>query len=101
MAKKKKKKSSQPPGLRELYDVGEEMTVKAVIGEGEEREVTKTPVRITTVGYDCLGVEIIGNWGRKFVRGFEFEIENVPFRVISEQRTKAVLQCLDENMYTE
>ena len=96
MAKKKKKKN-QPIGLRDMYEVGDELVVQADV----DGEMTKTPVRVTNVGYDCIGIQIIGKCGRRFVKGFEFNIEEIPFRVVNETKFSAVVHCLDENIYTD
>ena len=104
MAKKKKKKKKGPEGLQEVYFIGDELEVKSVIEDvdkdGKEiRNVTKTPVRVTSVSKEYLGLRIIGRSLRmKFVTGSIFEIENIPFQVISETKMDAMVKCLDEGM---
>jgi len=101
MSKRKKSKKKVLEGLQELFEVGDVLTVKAVNGEGEEREVSRTPVRVTRVGRSCLGVRIVGkSTGRRFIAGFVFEIENVEYKVLRETKRDAVIECLDEGMYT-
>ena len=92
-------KSAEPEGLAYIYEVGDNLEVKAVIQDGEERKVTKTPVIVTNVGKECMGIRIRGKaYGRRFVQGFVFEIENHEFRVVRETKMNAVIECLDEDM---
>jgi hypothetical protein len=101
MAKKKKKKREPSiDSLGYIYEVGDQLEVKYVMHDDDGNpEVTKTPVRVTHVGDGMMGVDIIGKrWGRRFVKGFVIEIENDRFRIVSERKTAAVLEYLEEDI---
>jgi len=103
MAKKKKKKSAfaEVKGLKSLYVVGDKIELLAKVAEGEgeeEKTVTiKTMVRVTSVGEECLGLQIIGKSQRRhFLVGYEIEIEGDRFVVITADKRKGVVEYIPE-----